>query len=98
MPNVNVISVAAKNGGVSQAIALSVTSAQSAAIPFDSAVVTPTVDCFFRQGGNPTALADGTDQILMGGNMYRIGGISPGNKLAFIVSSGTGTVYITPDG
>lgn len=95
-----VVSLNVLSGGQSTAVAISGTSAQSAAFSFGEktgeVVVTPTVDCFVRQGANPTALANGTDQFLIGGNMYRLEGVEPGNKLAFITSGGTGTVYITP--
>jgi hypothetical protein len=89
-------SIVVLTGGQSAAVSISTTSAQSAAITTPSVVVTPTVDCFFRQGANPTALSDGTDQILLATNSYRLSGIVSGNKLAFITASGTGTVYITP--
>ena len=91
-------SITALTGGQSASIAISVTSAQSAAITTGSVVATPTVDCFFRQGSSPTALSNGTDQILLANNSFRISGIVSGNKLAFITASGTGTVYITPGG
>ena len=89
-------SLKALSGGQSQAVSISGTSAQSTAISGTSAVVTPTVDCFFRADSNPTALSNGTDQILLGGNQYRIFGITSGHKLAFITTGNTGTVYITP--
>ena len=89
-------SLSALTGGQSSAVSISGTSAQSAAITTGIAVVTPTVDCFFRQGSNPTALSNGTDQLLLGGNTYRISGITSGNELAFITTGATGTVYITP--
>ena len=92
-------SITALTGGQSEPISVSTTSAQSSAITSGWAVVTPTIDCFFRQGsGTPTALSNGTDQILLGGNSYRITNITSGNKIAFITASGTGTVYITPGG
>src|SRR3990172_7690254 len=87
-------SLIALTGGQSAAVTISTTSAQSAAITTGWAIVTPSVDCFFRQGTNPTALSNGTDQILLAGNSYRINGIVSGDKLAFITASGGGTVYI----
>jgi hypothetical protein len=89
-------SIFANTGGTSQAVSISSVSAQSSAITDGFAVVTPTTDCFFRAGANPTALSNGTDQILLGGNTYRITNITSGHKLAFITTSATGTVYITP--
>lgn len=88
--------LASATAGVSEAIALTATaSAVSSAITAGSAVVTPTVDCFFRQAVTPVALLTGVDQILLAGNSYRINGITSGNKLAFI-STSAGTVYVTP--
>lgn len=90
------ISFALGAPGTSQAVAISGTSAQSAVMPGDSAVVTPTVDCFVRQGSNPTALADGTDLFLVGGVAYRLN-FPTGVRLALITAGGaSGTAYITP--
>jgi hypothetical protein len=91
-------SIIALSGGQSESVSISSTSAQSSAITAGWALVTPTVDCFFRAGANPTALSNGTDQILLGGNTYRVTGITSGHKLAFKTTAATGTVYITPGG
>lgn len=100
--DVREVSVKADVGALSAAVAVSGVSAQSAAFSFAAgggdAVVTPTCDVFFRQGANPTALSDGTDMILLGGQSYRVSGILSANKLAFKTSGATGTVYITPNG
>jgi hypothetical protein len=48
-------------------------------------------------GLNPTAVSDGTDQILLANQQYRIIPIIPGYKIAFILAIGTGNVYITPE-
>jgi len=94
---VSTASLQALSGGQSSSVAISATSAASAAITAGHAVVTPTVDCFFRAGAaTPTALSDGTDQILLGGNTYRISGITSGHMLAFKTTAATGTVYISP--
>lgn len=90
------VNVIALTGGQSQKVDISSTSAQSAAITAGWALVTPSTDCFMRQGADPTAASDGTDQILLGGNTYRVVGIAAGNKLAFKTTSATGSVYITP--
>lgn len=95
------VSIKVSEGGDSQRVAISTTSAQSAAFSGSGGVdmiCTPDVDCFVRQGSNPTALADGTDQMLLGGNTYRLSGIVNGNKLAFITISGSGYVYLSPGG
>ena len=89
-------SVSASAGGTSQKVAMSTVSAQSAAINAQVALVSPTEDCFVREGSNPTALSDGTDQFLFGGFTYRIAMSDGANRLAFIMASGSGTVYITP--
>lgn len=89
-------SLRALSGGQCQTVSISGTSAQSAAITAGSAVVTPTVDCYFRSSANPTALSDGTDQLLLGGVQYRIVGITSGDKLAFKTTGATGTVHIAP--
>jgi hypothetical protein len=82
-------------GGTSQAVSISTTSAQSAAIPGGSAVIYSTVDCFVRSGANPTALSNGTDRFIPAGIYLRVG-FASGEKLAFITAAGTGTVYIAP--
>lgn len=83
-------------GGESQAVSISTTSAQSTAILSSRVVVYATVECWFRQGSDPTALATGVDQYLPAGVQMRLCDITPGNKLAFKAGS-SGTVYITPD-
>lgn len=84
------------NGGESQSVSISTTSAQSTAITTNRVVVYATVECWFRQGSNPTALSTGVDQYLPAGVQMRLVDIKPGNKLAFKAAS-SGTVYITPD-
>lgn len=88
-------SIQVLTGGQSQAISVSTTSAQSSEINVASATVYSTVDVFFRQGSNPTALSNGIDQILPAYQILRLSRITPGNKLAFITTTGTGTVYLT---
>ena len=82
------------NGGTSVAISISTTSAQSAAILTNSIVVYATVACWLRQGSNPTALSDGTDQYLPAEVQMRLVDITPGNKIAFKAAT-SGTVYLT---
>jgi hypothetical protein len=82
-------------GGQTNAVSISTTSAQSSAIDAEKVVIYSTVFCFVRQGANPTALSNGTDQPVPAENYLRVT-LTPGNKLAFITASGTGTVYITP--
>lgn len=89
-------SIRALSGGQCQAVSISGTSAQSASITTGNVIVTPTVDCYFRASANPTALSDGTDQLLLGGVQYRIVGIASGHKLAFKTTGATGTAHIAP--
>lgn len=89
-------SVVALNGGESQTVAVSSTSAQSTALKAKRAVLYSTVDVFFRQGSNPTALATGVDQFLPANTLLRVCDIADGNKLAFKTSGASGTVYISP--
>jgi hypothetical protein len=92
-----VISAQILSGGQSQKVALTTASAQSAALTGYQYILTPDVNCFVRLGVNPTAVSDGTDQILLANQTYRIFPIVPGQKFAFILATGTGNVYITPD-
>jgi hypothetical protein len=82
-------------GGRSQALAISGTSAQSAALVADSVLVTLSAPAFVRRGSDPTALASGVDTYLLGDVTYRVA-INRGDKLAFITAGATGTAYITP--
>lgn len=88
-------------GGTSSVVSISGTSAQSGALTTAaekdfSVIVTPTTDCFVRQGANPTAVSDGTDQILLAYQQRRIS-VKNGNKLAFKTTGATGSVYLTPE-
>lgn len=71
-----------------------------AKVPGDSLTLSETGTSFVTATtpNGPIALDDGSDQLILGGNSYRLVGIAPGNKLAFIlVSGGTdGYVSITP--
>ena len=101
--NVVEISIGLTDGGTSQKVAMSTTSAQSTAaaaatgeskgVPIKY-LITPDAACFVRKGPNPTAVAD-TDQYLSANQTYRVE-LMDGEKMAFIMASGTGNVYITP--
>jgi hypothetical protein len=102
--NVTEISIGLTAGGTSQKLAISTTSAQSAAAAAASTenkgapikyLVTPDVNCFVRKAADPTAVSDGTDQILVANQTYRVE-LMDGEKMAFITASGSGNVYITP--
>ena len=89
------LSIVVDEGGRSQALAISSTSAQSATINSDYVLVTLTAAGFVRQGSNPTATADGTDIFLLADVTYRLN-VKKGNKLALRTAGLTGTAYITP--
>lgn len=91
-----IYSFAATEGGKSQTVSASGTSAQSTAFNGPTKVrIYSTVDVFFRRGSNPTAVT--TDAIIPAYSMFRLTGIKDGDKLAFITSGSTGTVYITSE-
>ena len=90
-------SVVVDDGAKSQALSISGTSAQSAVINAEYALVTLTTAAFVRQGSDPTATADGTDIYLMSDVTYRLN-VKRGNKLALRTSGASGTAYITPGG
>lgn len=84
------------SGGQSQVVTISGTSAQSSAITGSKTLyLCATADCFIRQGSNPTALSNGTDQFLPSYTPMRYAGFVSGNKVAVIGSSGS--LYITPE-
>lgn len=83
-------------GGQSQKVAVSTTSAQSTALQCKTVILCSDVDCFLRQGANPTALSDGTDQFLPAYNIVRFFNFHPGNKIA-VKSTDAGNLYITPE-
>jgi len=89
------ISIIVDDGGRSQSLAISSTSAQSAVITGNYVIVTLSTPAFVRQGLNPTATNDGTDTYLVADAPYRLN-VRPGNKLAFRTASLSGTAYITP--
>lgn len=93
--HIQAISITADDGGRSQSVTISGTSAQSADILVPYVIVTLTVPAFIRQGSNPTATADGTDIYLLADVTYRIN-VQQGNKLAFKTAGASGTAYITP--
>lgn len=101
--HVSANSVVADTGEQTERKSIGTISAESSAINATSALVTPSVDCYFRQGAPlsntavvPTKDGAAGDQLLIGGNTYRVSGIVSGNSLAFITESGSGEVLITP--
>ena len=97
-----VIGLVPNEGGKSEQVAASTVSAQSTVLyPTPQSAGYVNVYCasdyFFKAGVNPTALATGVDQFVPGGNLLRVGPIAPGFRLAFILLTGTATVYITEE-
>jgi hypothetical protein len=83
------------SGGQSQKVDVTTSSAQSTAITTPTVLVTSTVSCFIRQGTNPTALSNGTDQYIPANTTMRLVGITSGNKIA-VIGTGSGALYISP--
>lgn len=92
------------SGGQSAQIAISSTSAQGPLVSAPTnhptgvpvkCLVTPDTICFCRKGTNPTALSNGTDQILLANTTYRVE-LLPGERMAFVTASASGNVYFTP--
>lgn len=81
--------------GVSQALAFTGTSAQSAALQASTTLIRlfATTDCFIQVGTNPTAAAN-TSMFIAAG-IYEYIGVAPGALVAAIQSSAGGTLYIT---
>lgn len=102
--NTTEISILLNTGGTSQKVSISSTSAQSTAAAVASTeskgqaipyVICADTDCFVRKGTNPTAVSDGTDILLKANQQYRVE-LMDGEKMAFITTSASGNVYITP--
>ena len=91
------ITVARGTNEGNQSVSISTTSAQTTnAINMDSPLIYSTVECFALAGANPTAtVAEGTPIPPL--TLIRLAGVQPGDKLAFITATGTGTVYVRPN-
>ena len=83
--------------GTSQAITTSASSIQSAAIAQQSSIVRLfcTKDCFIAIGPNPTVDATGTTGAFLPGGIIEYFGTNPGDKIAVIQATASGTLYIT---
>lgn len=69
--------------------------ATSAAIGSSECVVYSTVECFALAGASPTAtVAQGTP--IPANALIRLEGLHPGDSLAFIAATGSGTAYVRP--
>lgn len=101
------ISIKLDGGGNGAKVAINGTSAQSAALSLkptpasggadarDSVLIYSSVDCFVRNGANPTAVVD-TDVLVPAGLMVRLSGVKDGEKLAFVTGGASGNVWIYP--
>ena len=87
------LTIAVPDRAITQAVSVSGTSASTSVLSGSAAVILPTVDCFVIRGESPTATTSCLP--LLGGNMVRVSGMRQGEKLAFITSGATGTVYVT---
>lgn len=89
-------SVRVSRGQTGQSVSVSnVSAATSSAIGADECLVYVNVECFVMAGSSPTVTTT-TGTPLAANSMIRLTGIQPGDKLAFITASGTGTAYIRP--
>lgn len=101
--HINEISVEVLSGGQSTKVALSTAAAQGPVVTAPTQSKGQPVKClvtldsngFIRKGTNPTAVADGTDQILLANNTYRIE-LMDGERVSVVLASGTGNMYFTP--
>lgn len=91
------IMVSRGSGEGQQSVSASTSSAQTTnAIGGTDPLIYSTVECFALAGANPTAtVADGTP--IPANTLLRLEGVQPGDKLAFITATGTGTVYVRRD-
>ena len=80
-----------------QSVAVS-TSSAATTNPIDSEnpLIYTTVEVFVVAGPSPTA-AVATGTPIPAGGYIRLRGVQPGDRLAFITASGTGTVYVLPN-
>lgn len=86
-------SLSVPNVATTTTVSVSGTSAQSVVLSGADVVVLPTIDCFVIRGKNPTATT--ACLPLLANVHWRLTGIQPDEKLAFITSGGTGTVYVS---
>ncbi len=100
MSMVKEISLVPNDGGLSETISVSTTSAQSTVLSTEGDMyvnVYSTHQCFMRMGLDPIALGDGTDQLIPADKLLRVGPIPANYKLAFVMHSGSSTVYLTKE-
>jgi hypothetical protein len=83
--------------GTSQVVAIGASSVQSNAIGQQSSIVRlfSTKDCFIAIGQNPVVDATGNTGAFLPGGIIEYFGTNPGDKIAVIQASVSGTLYIT---
>jgi hypothetical protein len=74
-------------------VSTSTTSAQSPVLNGDSVYILSTTLVFIVRGSNPTATTG--CMPIPANSPVQLKGVEQGEKLAFILSTGTGSVYIT---
>ena len=94
-----VISNQILSGGQSQKVVTSTAASSSTALNCSQVTLVCDTNTFVRMGpaGSTNAVSTGADQILLANQQYRIIPIIPGYVLSFILATGTGNVYITPE-
>ncbi len=97
------ISTIPQTSANSQKLAVTAATVHSAAIASNmstNAVITTDTDCYMRMtaASDTVVASDGTDQLLLAGNQYRVGPIPNGYYLHFIRKTADGSVHITPGG
>ncbi len=77
-----------------QVVSTSITSAQSSAFGASTTLVRIVSDvaCFIKFGSSPTAT---TSDILLPANTVEFWTVDPSTKVAAILASGTGSLYVT---
>jgi hypothetical protein len=93
---VDAITVARGTAEGQQSVSVTTSSAATTnAIGSAECLVYSSVECFVLAGSTPTAtVAAGTP--IGAGQMLRLRGLQPGDKLAFIAAAGSGTAYVRP--
>lgn len=84
-------------GGQSQKVTVTGTSAKSTELNCKTVVLCSDTDCFIRQGMEPVALSDGTDQFLPAYTIVRFYNYHPANKIGVISNGTNGSLFITPE-
>lgn len=94
---IDAVTVCRGPGEGQQSVSVSTSSAATTdLIASTDPLIYSTVECFAVAGASPTAtVAVGTP--IPAGVLVRLAGVSPGDRLAFITASGTGTVYVRRD-